>query len=231
MKRLANERRITRNARLGKILTYGGLAIVVAGMFVVSRYPNSSSLALLPALAGLMAVQFGTAFMARWSRRPRLDELADEILKGLDGRYALIHYELATPHALFTPGGAFALILRTEDGEIRYRDGRWERTTTRRGLRRGGTRTIRSVETLALADAEAMAKALHKRLPEAAEIPVEPLLLFMHPRAVVHADSSPISAFHAKKAKEAIRRLPRRAALSEAQLAQLADRLGLDAAR
>lgn len=229
MKRLADDRRIARNARLGKILTYGGLAIVVIGMVVVSRYPNSSTLALVPALAGLMAVQFGTAFMARWSRRPRLDEFADEALKGLDGRYALIHYELATPHALFTPSGAYALILRTEDGEIRYRDGRWERTTQGRGLRRGGTRNLRGVDSMARSDAEAMASALRKRLPESAEIPVEPLLMFIHPRAVLHAEASPIAAFHAKKAKEAVRRLPKHPALTEGQLAQLAERLGLTA--
>jgi hypothetical protein len=230
MKRLANERRIARNARLGKILMYGGLVIVVVGMFIVSRKPEWSTLALAPALAGLMAVQFGSAFMARWSRRPRLDELADEALKGLDGRYALVHYELATPHALLTPSGVYALILRTEDGEIRYRGGRWERTTQRRGLRRGGTRPIRSVETLARADAEAMAKALHKVLPEAAEIPVEPLLMFINPRAVVHAESSPVAAFHAKKAKEAVRRLAKRPALTDEQVAQLSARLGVAAA-
>jgi len=227
MKRLADERKIARNARLGKILMYGGLVIVVVGMFVVSRNPDWSTFALVPALAGLMAVQFGSAFMARWSRRPRLDEVADDTLKGLDGRYALLHYELATPHALFAPSGVYALILRTEDGEIRYRDGRWERTTTGRGLRRGGTRTIRSVETLARSDAEAMASALRKRLPEAAQIPVEPLLMFIHPRAVVHSESSPIPAFHAKKAKEAVRRLPKHAAVTEEQLAQLAQRLRL----
>jgi len=227
MRRLADERMIARNARLGKILTYGGLGIVVVGMIAVSRNPNWSTYALVPALTGLMAVQFGTAFMARWSRRPRLDELADESLKGLDGRYALMHYSLATPHALFTPGGVHALILRTEDGEIRYRDGRWERTTQGRGLRRGGTRAIRNIEGLARADAEAMAKALHKRLPEAAAVPVEPLLMFIHPRAVVHAEGSPIAAFHAKKAKEALRRLPKHPALTEEQLERLASLLRL----
>jgi len=229
MKRLADERMIARNARLGKILTYGGLVIVVVGMFVVSRNPEWSTYALVPALAGLMSVQFGSAFMARWGRRPRLDELVDEALKGLDGRYTLIHYELATPHALFTPGGAYALILRTEDGEIRFRDGRWERTTVRRGLRRGGTRTMRNVETLARGDADAMAKHLHKQLPDAAEVDVEPLLMFLSTRAVVHAEASPIPAFHAKKAKEMIRRLPKRAALTEDQLQRLSDRLGLTA--
>ncbi|MCJ7514110.1 MAG: hypothetical protein MUO23_14245 [Anaerolineales bacterium] len=227
MKRLADERMISRNARLGKILLYGGLVIMAGGMFVVSRNPEWSTYALAPALAGLMAIQFGSAFMSRWSRRPRLDEIADEALKGLDGRYALIHYKLATPHALFTPSGVYALILRTEDGELRFRNGRWERTTEGRGLRRGGTRTLRSVETLARADADAMASALRKRLPEGAQIPVEPLLMFIHNRAVVHGESSPIPAFHAKKAKEALRRQPKRPGLTEEQLARLSASLRL----
>jgi hypothetical protein len=88
---------------------------------------------------------------------------------------------------------------------------------------------MRNVETLARGDADAMAKHLHKQLPDAAEVAVEPLLMFLSTRAVVHAEASPIPAFHAKKAKEAIRRLPKRAALTEAQLQRLSDRLGLTA--
>jgi hypothetical protein len=227
MRRLADERMIVRNARFGKILLYGGLVIMVVGMLVVSRNPAWSTYSLVPALAGLMAVQFGSAFMNRWSRRPRLDEIADDALKGLDGRYALIHYKLATPHALITPTGLYALIVRTEDGEIHYQDKKWLRTTERRGIRLGGTRNMRSVETLARADADAMASAIHKRLPEAGEVSVEPLLLFVHPRAVVHAESSPIPAFHAKKAKDGLRKLPKRPALSQVQIARLVSLLGV----
>jgi hypothetical protein len=51
--------------------------------------------------------------------------------------------------------------------------------------------------------------------------------MFIHPRAVVHAEGSPIAAFHAKKAKEALRRLPKRPALTAEQLERLASLLRL----
>jgi hypothetical protein len=228
MRRFADEAKIARSARAGKFLLYGGLAMMAASMIAVVTRPDLSTVAVFPAFAGLLAVQFGSVYSNRWSRHPRLDELVDEAFKGLDGRYVVIHYKLGTPHALISPSGLFAVVPRLEDGLIQYGENAWTQTTERRSrFRSGGTRAIRNLNGQASAEADVMASSLKKNLPEGSELPVTPILLFLHPKAQLRAPASPLPAFHAKKAKEGIRRLPKAASLSDEQLGRLVDRLRL----
>jgi hypothetical protein len=230
MQRYADERMIKRNGTLGKVLTFGGLGVMVLGLVISVSQPQQANLVLAMALVGVLASQLGLAFYTRWGRRPRMDEILDEALKGLDGRYALFHYSLGTSHLLVTPAGLFAVTPRLEEGEITYQDGAWTQHRERAGVRRRpGTRALKGVEQSARVEADAAAQALRRRLGEADAIPVQPLLVFMHPRATLRAKDTPIPAYHAKKIKEGLRAMPKAATLGEAQMKGLAVALHLTA--
>jgi hypothetical protein len=225
MIRYANERMIRRNGRLGKILTFGGMGVLVLGLILSVAYPAQINAVLGIALVGVLSSQFGMVFYNRWSRRPRMDEVLDDAVKGLDSRYALFHYTLNSPHVLVSPAGVFAIVPRMDEGEAAWGDGKWTLTRTRRGTPR--PRVLRGIEGSAQTEADAAASALSKRLPEMTIPKVLPMLLFLNPKATVHAKQAPLLAVHAKKLKETLRQLPKGPSLSPEQLKGLASRLGL----
>ena len=225
MIRYANESAIRRNAKLGKILTFGGMGVLVLGLILSVAYPAQVNGVLGIALVGVLSSQFGMVFYNRWSRRPRMDEVLDDSVKGLDGRYALFHYVLSSPHVLATPAGVYALVPRLDEGEVTWVDGTW--TVVRSGRGAARPRVLRGIEGAAQTEADAAASALHKRLPEHTLPKVVPLLVFLNSKATVHAKGAPVLAVHAKKLKETLRQLPKGGNLSEEQLKELATRLGL----
>jgi len=136
MIRYANERAIRRNARLGRVLTFGGLGVLVLGLILSVAYPAQVNAVLGIALVGVLASQFGMVYYNRWSRQPRMDQVLDDSVKGLDGRYALFHYTLSSPHVLATPAGVFAIVPRLDEGEVTWSDGAWSLTRARNRRRR-----------------------------------------------------------------------------------------------
>lgn len=225
MIRYANESAIRRNAKLGKILTFGGMGVLVLGLILSVAYPAQVNGVLGIALVGVLSSQFGMVFYNRWSRRPRMDEVLDDSVKGLDGRYALFHYTLSSPHVLSSPAGVYALVPRVDEGEVTWVGGTWTLVRSGRGAAR--PRVLRGIEAAAQTEADAAASALHKRLPDHTLPKVLPLLVFLNSKATVHAKGAPMLAVHAKKLKETLRQLPKGGSLSEEQLKELATRLGL----
>jgi hypothetical protein len=178
-------------------------------------------------LAGMIASQLGIPMRNRWDRHPRVVELLDRALKGLDSRFAIFHYSLGVGHVVICPAGIFALLPRFEDGEVEYRDGSWVRTVQKRGrLRRGGIRRIDGLDRQAAAEVERLQRRLVRKLGLAQIPPVEPLVVFLHAAAEIRSDGAPTRAVHLKKLKDTLRRLPKGQTLSESQVAMLAGESG-----
>jgi hypothetical protein len=175
----------------------------------------------------MIASQLGIPMRNRWDRHPRIDELLDRALKGLDSRFAIFHYSLGASHVVICPAGIFALLPRFEEGEVEYRDGRWERTVPKRGrLRRGGIRRIDGLDRQAAAEVERLQRRLVRKLGLAQIPPVDSLVVFLHTAAEIRSDGAPTRAVHLKKLKDSLRRLPKGQTLSESQLALLAGEPG-----
>jgi hypothetical protein len=210
MRQHIDSKKVKRNARLARILSFGGLGIMGLGLLISFQPPYRIDLVLGLFLVGIFASQIGLPMRNRWDRRPRIDEILDSALKGLDQRYAIFHYLL----------GAFAVIPRVENGLIKYSDGHWTRTTNKSGLlRRAGTRRIRGIEPEIASEVDRASSRLN--LPFA----VRPLIVFLHAGAEMDVREGPELATHLKKLKSALRKLPKAQSLSEQQVEQLvADR-------
>jgi hypothetical protein len=220
MRQHIDSKKVKRNARLARILSFGGLGIMGLGLLISFQPPYRIDLVLGLFLVGIFASQIGLPMRNRWDRRPRIDEILDSALKGLDQRYAIFHYLLGARHVLISPGGVFAVIPRVENGLIKYSDGHWTRTTNKSGLlRRAGTRRIRGIEPEIASEVDRASSRLN--LPFA----VRPLIVFLHAGAEMDVREGPELATHLKKLKSALRKLPKAQSLSEQQVEQLvADR-------
>lgn len=222
MRHYLNSRKVRRNVIISRGLSYGGLGIMAIGLVVSLRQAAPLDAVLGLFFVGMVASQIGLPMRNRWDRHPRIDEVLDSSMKGLDERFAIFHYTLGSSHALFCPGGVFALLPRLEDGKYEYRDGDWIRTWTGRGrLRRGGTRKLGGIDREAAVEAERLRKGLVKKLGLDEAPAVHAFVVFLHSAAEVRSDGAPTPATHLKKLKEAVRKLPKGASLSDSQLARL----------
>jgi len=216
-----NEPLIKRNNFLGRMMTFGGLGASFAAVILVFLQEELLFLAFGLMLAGGLFSQLGTAMMNRFSRSPRMDQILDDSLKGLGDNYALFHYYLGTNHALFTPAGAFALIPRDEQGEVRYETDQWIHKLGKRRFGRS-QKPINNLERIAIRESKAMKKTLSNKFPSRSELPVDPLLVFIASDTTVNAEGSPTPAAHRKKLKSYLRQLDRRKSFSTEEIHQLA---------
>lgn len=222
MQQYVDSAKVKRNSRISRILSFGGLGIMGLGLLISFRPPYRVDLVLGLFIVGILASQIGLPMRNRWDRQPRIDEVIDSALKGLDQRFAIFHYALGARHVLICPGGVFALIPRLEDGDIEYIDDSWLRTTRRGGLlRRGGTRGIRGIDRESGAEVERATKRLN--LPFA----IRPYVVFVHSNAEMKVRDAPVLHSHLKKLKSDIRKLPKAESLTERQIDQLAVDRGL----
>lgn len=231
MKRYMDLPRLNRLRRTAKILSFGGIGILVLALLLSLGNANNLGITLGLALLGLLTSQMGSILMRRWPDRGRADQVFDAALKGLDSRNGLFHYLLGgCRHALLTPNETLALVPVYEPGIFDASQGSLYRTKTKRGQPRGKPSEARHLLAEAQHDAAALSRELAQRFTETSP-EAHAVLVFFHPEARVNAGSGHASAVHAKKLKEFIRAMPRRSALPPDALGELEaafDRLRYD---
>jgi hypothetical protein len=227
MRHYVNQALIRRNSLLGKILVWGGLAVVIGSVLISLQSPDVLNPYIFGGFLGVIATQIGTLLTNRWGRSPRLDEIIGDSIKGMDERFVLFSYILRVDHALISPAGIFVLIPRPEDGVIDYQEGDWFQDRPKRGLlQRGGKRAISGFERQARTDSAKLQRRLAKYLSEESIPDVQPVFVFFHPDAVLQVADSPFPAVHVKKLKVWLRKLPKGSSLTSEQVNALIASLG-----
>jgi hypothetical protein len=226
MQHYANNTLIKRNGRLSRGMIYLGLGLTIAAAIIVFREPNFVLLALILMLTGGLISQIGTALFNRFGREPRMDQIIDASLKGLDDRYAIFHYLLGTDHVLVTPEGVFSIIPRLEEGEINYRDNKWYHKKPRGRLTvRNRERALRGFEKEAFREANSVEQSLQKNLESGDDINVQPLVVFVAKEVNLDLGETTLLATHRKKLKDMVRSLERGKSLEKNEIKRLADTL------
>ncbi len=224
MKIITNDRMIKRNGRLGQVATFGGLLVLVGGMFVSFRYPNLAGLAWLALLIGFALSQIGLYFGNRWGRHPRPDELIDSGLKGLNDQFAIYHYRTPAAHLLVGPSGLWVIMPYYQAGKIVYEKGRLKQKGggfMQKYLRAFAQEGIGRPDLEAPAEVQSIAKFLQKRLPDR-EIP-EPqvALIFTNEKADLQVEGAPLLILPLKKLKETVRKAVKETPLSPVLMTEI----------
>ncbi len=228
MQRYTDTQRIKRSRKLGLVLTISGLVLMLGAVAASFLYQTYITIIFGASLIGLFVSQAGRQMFDRWGRSPRIDEILDAALKGLDARYAIFHYALGASHALFCPSGVFALCTSDIDGKIEFSKGKWLRTPAKPSrFRPPSPRPLAEPSRQATSEVTALQRDLAKHLKREEVIPVEPIMVFLHPNADVEAESAPFAAVHVKKLKAHMRSLAKGNALSAEDVRSLAQAVGL----
>jgi hypothetical protein len=206
MQRYANERMIARRAKVGRILSFTGLGVLLLGLILSFTRPELTTLVVVMAVVGVIASQGGIALMNRWGRSPRVDEILDKAVKGMNGQ--IFHYVLGASHVLNTSAGLFALVPSPAEGEVLYEEGQWWKVKTRRGKRK--RKRIRGLEADAEIEMRGLSEVLKELFPDEERPEPQPLIVFIHPEAAINPEKRPPTlATHVKKLKDDLRKLPR----------------------
>jgi hypothetical protein len=177
-------------------------------MFISFTRPEMFSISLVALLVGFGLSQIGIYFGNRWGRRPRPDEMLNDALKGLDGRYSLYHYSTPTSHLLVGPAGIWVLMPRQQAGTITYDDNK------KRWRQKGGSIYLKifAQENLGRPDLEigselhAVSRFLEDHLDKEQIPEVSAALVMTNEKCVVEAENAPAPTLEAKKLKDFIRK-------------------------
>lgn len=203
---ITNERLIKRNARIGQISSLVGLLILGAGMYISFTQPELFAISLGALLIGFALSQVGIYFGNRWGRRPRPDELLNQSLKGLDGRYKLYHYQSPSSHLLVGPAGVWVILPRHQRGTITYEKGRWRQKGGNLYLKIFAQEGIGRPDLEINSELDSARQYLSKFFTEDEMPDINALMVFTNDRAEVQADDAPVSTMHVKKVKDFIRK-------------------------
>ena len=175
MRQYINQRKVKLYNYLSKVMIIIGLLLLIISLVLSFTRPETMNQLLITVIVGTLISQAGLALFNNWGKQPRIDQIFDGALKGLDNRYALFHYKLGASHALICPAGFYALIPRQDEGEITYSEGKWWEQVRKRSLfRRSGRKRLNRIEDHAKAQARVMQQSIQKALPEITDISVRP---------------------------------------------------------
>lgn len=207
MRIISNTKKIDRNRKIGLFTSFGSLVVLVIGL-VLSFQPNMIGLAYGALLVGLISSQIGIYYGNRWGRSPRIDERLNNGLKGLDDRYTLYHYITPVPHLLTGPSGIWVIVPQYQEGRITYENKRFRQQGVGIFKRFFAQEGLGRPELEAQAYQQDFQKFLQKELSQEQTPQVQPLIVFLNPKASVSVQvgETPTPAMHIEKLKDFLRK-------------------------
>ncbi len=209
MKIVSHQKKIQRYYKIGMYTSLGSLVLLFAAVGLTlfgQQRTDLISLSFVAMILGLVLSQVGVFFANRFGKSPRVDERISAGLKGLDDRYVLYHYTSPVPHLLIGPAGVWVIAPQYQAGNITFENNKLKQRGVRLFSRLIGQEAIGRPDLEANGLCNDMSKFLKKSLPEEELPPLQPLILFTNPKAVVQAQDAAIPTMHVEKLKDFIRR-------------------------
>jgi hypothetical protein len=210
-----DEKKVKRQALIGRIALFGSLAILLGGLlltlfgqqFGLFDLNNLGLFYLIYTVilvAGFGVSRIGMHYGNRYLAVNRPEIVLRENLKGLDRKFALLIFKLPADYVLIEPGGVTVLVVKTQSGKIEYKNGKWR---ARRGflnlwLGRDeplGDPTNEAKEALGKINA-----IFTEKIPTL-RIPMRAVIVFSNPRAILDLEPSPIPVLQAEDLKNYVR--------------------------
>jgi hypothetical protein len=182
---------LKQRAKIGKYSTWAGVAALLIGLFMASR---SIWISYLSLLIGLVGATVGSHFSSTYVREPRPEQMFSHLLDGLDKRYAVYCYFMPSNHVVLSHYGLTVLLPKAQKGEITYSNGRWQhKAGMRKILQLIGEPGLGNPEKELASEMKWVRDWLTKAVPEL-EVPVQGVIVFIHPEAALNAAGSPTPA-------------------------------------
>ncbi len=204
-----NEKLIQRNKQIATYLFLFSMTILIGGFFIANgqafgiealeNFSDSLYLLVMPIvlIVGMTSTLFSVRMTNLWVRMPRPETIIEAGLKGIGKKGVLYnYYHFPARHVLIVPQGVFAIITRYQDGSYTVEGDRWK--THRSPLSR--LFSIFRLDGIGNPTQDAVQAAEHiQRIMQSLGInaPVQPLIIFVDPRAKLEIKSSQVPVLFA----------------------------------
>ena len=200
MRVVTNTELAKRNRRLANYLFFATFAVLVGGFIFINFVVFTDSLApqltiilqlLLIPLALILTI-VSVRMTNLWARRPYPDEAIQEGLKGISQKSVLYsYYHFPARHVLICPQGVFAIVTRWHGDRFVISDGQWRAkkgfiSRMANGIRMDGIGNPEEDVAKATAAVQAQIAEVND------EVTVNPLLVFLDPKAEIEGDEPSI---------------------------------------
>ena len=212
MRVVQNDKYIKSRGLIGRYAFFAGFGVLILGLIISIGTPRepAQAVALLPLsflclIAGFALSQFGGYYVRRFDRGELPHVSIAKALKGFDDRYTLANYRTPASHVLLAPDAVYVIIPKAQAGTITYQNGRWRNPM---GISR--VFTWMTEESLgnpvrdAAGEVARLQRYLARELPDIS-IEIQPVIVFLNPKATVEAEAAPVPALHIKKFKDWLR--------------------------
>ena len=229
MKVITNTKLITRNNKIGRILTLAAIAVLGGGFYISLTKPELALWSYVALIIGYFFSQVGIYFVNRWGNSPRPDEKIVKALKGLPGDYTLYNYMLSVPHVLVGPAGIWILEAFHQRGEISFDEqkNKWKQSKVNLFLKIFSQEGLGKPEKIV----EDHEKDLNKILVDVfgeSHPQVNSVLVFTEEKTIVDAPNAPIATLSIDKLKSFFRSTAKERSTPIEQINQLKNALPSD---
>ncbi len=207
MRILTNARLASRNRRLAQWMFFASMGVPLAGLLLINtsssgQATNSDLLAstILPFFIlplAYVVMLYSIRLTNNWVREPRPEAALQAGLKGISNKSVLYNYIFQPArHVLFTPQGVFAITTRFQDGSFTVEGDKW--ASNKRGTAR--LMTLLRMDSIGNPNADALkaqAKVEELLRDIAPDVPVQPVIVFVDPKAQFTATDPTIPVLHA----------------------------------
>ncbi len=205
MRIIRNERRIRIFSSIGQYVTLAGLVALVIGLIISFTKPEWLVLMLACVALGFTFSTVGGFFASRYLGPLAHHTALVESLKGLGQRHTLFQYVLPVPQVLLEPGGCTVLVVKPQEGEVSYAEGKWKHHQRGKFFRQlAGQEGIVAPHIEAEQQVRKLERYLDKHLPDV-EVPVRAAIVFVSPNVTLDVKDSPVPVFYRKKVKAWLR--------------------------
>jgi len=224
MQSFVNQPFLAKRAKYSKWGLYIGFGSLFAGLMTATRVPL---LAYLLLLVGLLGATFGSYMANRYVREPRVDQVLENVLGGMDKRYSLYSYYPPSDYVIVSHFGLTVVVPRTHDGEISYTDGRWHhKAGIRKVMQFFGEPSLGKPDQDLQQEIGYVKEWIDKALPEK-DILVNGVVLFTSAKVTLRASDSPVPAMLAAELpsymKQGLKGQPTLSTALQTELRQLLD--------
>ncbi len=226
---ITKESHIQSRVRIGERAPLVGLILLFIATILIWTRPEWWLITMVLIWVGFIASMVGGYLGERFVGPLAHHKKVPEALKGLDNSYVLAMYQLPSPFVLIEPGGMTVFLVKSQGGDIKYKEGKWHHRQKLGLFRRlAGQEGLGRPERQANLELAQMKKFLKETLPDGLEIPTRCIILFVDPDVQLDAEDSPVPALRAVKLKGWLRGEGRRSTLPASDRQQLLEALDID---
>lgn len=214
MKLVRNEKHISRNKLIGRILTFASLGVLGLGLFLAFKKEMTFILySYVCLIVGFLLTQIGLNFVNRYGRSPRYDEILGTAFEKLRHEYTYYVYSTPLPMLLLGPCCVWLPIPVNATGEISYQDGKWVHKTRNRIQKLMGQDSVGKPDREVAEASATLSKFLvEKGIPVDQHPELKPILVvYLKETQLGDVATAPYPVVELEELKRYIRRMDREA--------------------